>query len=168
MGGAAVRSGCLHTNYIRMPRLGSPSVAEYDLPKTFEAEVPDTNQKDEDVLRFIAEEIDSVPELEALLLLRQDRSTRWNAEDLAKRLYIDPGQTRNLLSDLSRKQLIAAPPEQPETYRYAPRSDEQDEFIGRVEAMYRREVVRISNLIHSKPSSAVRDFARAFRFTKEK
>jgi hypothetical protein len=40
--------------------------------------------------------------------------------------------------------------------------------MGRTEAVYRRQIVRISTLIHSKPSSAVRDFARAFRFTKEK
>jgi len=36
-----------------------------------------------------------------------------------------------------------------------------------VDETYRREVVRVSTLIHSKPSSPVRDFARAFRFTKE-
>jgi hypothetical protein len=34
--------------------------------------------------------------------------------------------------------------------------------------MYRREVVRVSNMIHAKPALALRDFAQAFRFTKEK
>lgn len=41
-------------------------------------------------------------------------------------------------------------------------------MISQLEAIYRREIVRISTLIHAKPSAAIRDFARAFRFTKEK
>ena len=55
-----------------------------------------------------------------------------------------------------------------EAYRYEPRSPETDTMIARVEAIYRHEIVRISTLIHAKPSAAIRDFARAFRFTKEK
>jgi hypothetical protein len=36
-----------------------------------------------------------------------------------------------------------------------------------VDATYRRELVRISSMIHSKPSPAVRQFARAFRLKKD-
>lgn len=114
------------------------------------------------------EEIDSVPELEALLLLRQYRSNSWTAIELAKRLYIDAEQTRALLNELSRKQLVQFTSEEPEAYRYQPRSPKTDALIARVEAVYRHEIVRISTLIHAKPSAAIRDFARAFRFTKEK
>ena len=129
--------------------------------------MPDSDEKDE-TLRFVVEEIDSVPELEALLLLWQQRSASWTVNDLAKRLYIDPEQTRALLAGLNRKQLVKMNPGEPETYRYESRSAEQDAMMGRVEAIYRREVVRISTLIHAKPSAAIRDFARAFRFTKDK
>lgn len=114
------------------------------------------------------QEIDSVPELEALLLLWEHRSRGWSAADLAKRLYIDAEQTRALLGGLTRKQFLTVTSGEPETYRYEPRSAERDTMIGQVEAIYRREIVRISTLIHAKPSAAVRDFARAFRFTKEK
>ncbi len=37
-----------------------------------------------------------------------------------------------------------------------------------VDAVYRKEVVRISSLIHSKAPAGVRDFARAFRIKKDK
>ena len=120
------------------------------------------------VLRFIVDEIDSVPELEALLLLWQDRPAVWNVADVARRLYIVPDQAQAVLADLSRKGMLAADPEQPDFYRYESTSAERDQLMGRTEAVYRRQIVRISTLIHSKPSSAVRDFARAFRFTKEK
>ena len=120
------------------------------------------------VLRFIVDEIDSVPELEALLLLWQDRPAAWNVADVARRLYIVPDQAQAVLADLSRKGMLAVDPEREDSYGYASRSAERDQLMGRTEAVYRRQIVRISTLIHSKPSSAVRDFARAFRFTKEK
>jgi DNA-binding MarR family transcriptional regulator len=120
------------------------------------------------VLRFVLDEIDSVPELEALLLLWQNRPAAWNVADVARRLYIVPQQAQAVLADLSRKGMLAADPERQDSYLYASTSAERDELMARTEAVYRRQIVRISTLIHSKPSSAVRDFARAFRFTKEK
>lgn len=122
----------------------------------------------DEVLRFVLDEIDTVPELEALLLLWQNRPAAWNAADIARRLYIDPNQAQALLAHLSRKGMVAADPDRADFYRYESRSAERDQLMGRTEAVYRRQIVRISTLIHSKPSSAVRDFARAFRFTKEK
>ena len=120
------------------------------------------------VLRFVLDEIDSVPELEALFLLWQNRPAAWNVADIARRLYIVPDQAQAVLVDLSRKGMLAVDPERPDLYRYESTSAERDQLMGRTEAVYRRQIVRISTLIHSKPSSAVRDFARAFRFTKEK
>ena len=120
------------------------------------------------VLRFVRDEIDSVPELEALLLLWQHRPAAWNVADVARRLYIAPDQAQAVLADLSRKGMLAVDPEREDSYGYASRSAERDALMAHTEAVYRRQIVRISTLIHSKPSSAVRDFARAFRFTKEK
>ncbi len=120
------------------------------------------------MIEFISEEIDSVPELEALLLVWRHRPKPWTAEDLAKRLYIPADDTRNLLLDLSRKELLTVIPGQPESFRYEMNSESRNGFMGRVEETYRREIIRISRLIHAKPSSAVRDFARAFRFTKQR
>jgi hypothetical protein len=102
------------------------------------------------------------------LLLWQNRPAAWNVADVARRLYIVPQQAQAVLADLSRKGMLAADPERQDSYRYASTSAERDELMARTEAVYRRQIVRISTLIHSKPSSAVRDFARAFRFTKEK
>jgi len=120
------------------------------------------------VLKFVLDEIDSVPELEALLLLWQNRPAAWNVADVARRLYIGPDEAQAVLADLSRKGLLTTDPEKPDSYRYESESAERNQLMGSTEAVYRRQIVRISTLIHSKPSSAVRDFARAFRFTKEK
>jgi hypothetical protein len=125
------------------------------------------NEKENEVFQFLIDEIDSIPELEALLLLWQSRPQTWTAPDLSGRLYIDAQRTREILFDLNRKQL-ATIEGGPQSYRYHSRSPEQDALMSGLEEVYRREIVRVSTLIHSKPSSAVRDFARAFRFTKEK
>ena len=42
------------------------------------------------VRRLILEAIDSVPELEALLLLRETRDTSWTPEAASARLYVSP------------------------------------------------------------------------------
>lgn len=120
---------------------------------------------DEDVIGFILDEIESVPQLEALLLLRNTRPRKWMVDELSKRLYISREAARSVLEDLSRKKLILLDPAD-STYHYAATED-RDRLIGLVDETYRRQIVRISQLIHSKPSAALRDFARAFRFTKD-
>lgn len=127
-----------------------------------------TNWDDSEVFRFIREEIDSVPELEALLLLWSSSPTGWSGRELAQRLYVNPEVANKLLADLARKKLIAPMPGAQGSYRYDSSSEEQNRLMGGVDATYRQEIVRISTMIHAKPSPAVRDFARAFRFTKEK
>jgi DNA-binding MarR family transcriptional regulator len=131
--------------------------------------VPDPTPAEVDqVLWFVTQEIDSVPELEALLLLWQSRPAEWAAPELAKRLYITTEQAEIVVADLTRKDLAAHVPDRAGFCRYQQRSAQQDELMARTETVYRKQIVRISSLIHSKPSSAIRDFARAFRFTKEK
>jgi predicted ArsR family transcriptional regulator len=126
---------------------------------------PENDGADPAVVQFILDEIESVPHLEALLLVRNSRPRKWTAEDLSKRLYISREGIRILLDDLIRRKLILV--ESAESTYYYAASEERDQVIGLVDETYRRQVVRVSQLIHSKPSAAVRDFARAFRFTKE-
>ena len=124
------------------------------------------NQERAEVDRFIAEQIDSVPHLEALLLLWRESSRAWTPETLSKRLWVTPAVARSVLNDLVRGQLLAADPDRDE-YRF--QSDpEKDYLLRSVDNIYRKEMIRISTVIHSKASSAVREFARAFRLKKER
>jgi DNA-binding MarR family transcriptional regulator len=73
--------------------------------------VPDPTPAEVDqVLGFVTQEIDSVPELEALLLLWQSRPAEWTAAELAKRLYITTEQAEIVVADLTRKGLAASCP----------------------------------------------------------
>jgi hypothetical protein len=121
-----------------------------------------------EVYEFIRERIESVPHLEALLLLWNSRPQPWSLENLTKRLYIAEDRVHAVLDDLIRDGLIAIVPGVPESYGYNSISIDQDQLLAAVDATYRREVVRIATLIHSRPPSSVRNFAKAFRFKKDR
>lgn len=122
-----------------------------------------------DVYEYIFENIDSVPHLEAVILLWNSRPVGWTAEELASRLYVPTERTVEILKDLIRQQLVQqTSPGSPTRFSYLPRSDEQNEWMIRVDTAYRREIVRISTMLHSKASPSVREFARAFRFKKDR
>ena len=121
-----------------------------------------------DVYEYILAKIDSVPHLEAVILLWNSRPVGWTAEELASRLYVPPERTAEILQDLIRQQLVQQTSASPPRFSYLPRSEEQNEWMFRVDTAYRREIVRISTMLHSKASSSVREFARAFRFKKDR
>jgi hypothetical protein len=122
----------------------------------------------EDVLRFITRRIDSVPHLEALLLLRENLSTAWTEEEISTRVYVSRDQARSILQDLARHGLITASTDFPDRYLYDSAWDEA-QIMPKVATAYRRHLVYVSSLIHSKASSeAVREFARAFQLKDDK
>jgi hypothetical protein len=117
-----------------------------------------------DVDRFIQDEIDTVPQLEALLLLWKSRPRAWQLRDLAAALYVSTDTTKSIVEPLERRNLIATNG----TGEYSYHSSERDALIAAVDQAYRRELIRISRMIHAKASSAVREFARAFIFKKDR
>ena len=117
----------------------------------------------EDVVAFIDDQIDSVPHLETLLLLFVEPSKRWTEGDVAARVYVDQGAARAILQDLVRRHLAAPAPEGAAAFQYDSRWDPDGTRMGAVARTYRRHLIRIATLIHSKASPAVRDFARAFQ-----
>jgi hypothetical protein len=121
-----------------------------------------------DVYDYILEKIDSVPHLEAVILLWNSRPVGWSADELASRLYVPSERATEIVQDLIRQQLVQQAPGPPPRFSYLPRSEEQNEWMFRVDIAYRREIVRISTMLHSKASSSVREFARAFRFKKDR
>jgi DNA-binding MarR family transcriptional regulator len=121
-----------------------------------------------DIDRFILEEIESVPHLEALLLISRDQEKRWSTEEMARFLYVSPESAQSILQDLSRRGLIAGSSDPTNLYYFDGSSEQRNALLRTLDQTYRRELIRISRMIHSKAASSVREFARAFRFTKEK
>ena len=121
----------------------------------------------EDIARFVLENIDSVAQLEALLLMRNPREQDWSVAALAARLYIQEEQTAQIVAVLRMQGVIGQTGTDPVRYRYAPVSPELGAMVDRVAEIYRTHLVPITNLIHSKPKPRIQQFADAFRIRKD-
>ena len=119
------------------------------------------------IRQFILDKIDSVAQMEALLLLRANAEQDWDAAAVAKRLYIDENQAGKTLARLLEEKLALAQPGEPAQYRYQPSSPELKQMVDRVAEIYSKQLVPVTNLIHSKPKNRVQEFADAFKFRKD-
>lgn len=122
----------------------------------------------ENVLQFIAAKIDTVPQLEALLLLWENPRREWSEQELAGRIYVSDEAAAAILQALHRRQLTATTNDSPPKYRYSTAWDPSGEVMSEVAGTYRRHLVPLATYIHSRASSAVREFARAFDLKKDR
>ncbi|MEW5915033.1 MAG: hypothetical protein AB1762_01450 [Gemmatimonadota bacterium] len=118
-----------------------------------------------EVDRFVLGFIDSVPHLEALLILWRTRPRVWTIAELAKALYLQARQTEAIAGDLTRDGFLVA---SSEGVQYAADAAEQDRLISAVDQTYRRETVRLSTMLHARGSRALRDFAQSFQLKRKK
>lgn len=121
----------------------------------------------ERVLRFLAEKIDDVPQLEALLLLWENSTRSWSCEEIAARIYVRSAVCMSTLQALVRRDLVTLD-ESSQRYQYNRAWDEDGSRMSEIAITYRRQLVQVTRFIHSRAPSSVREFARAFDFKKER
>ncbi len=104
-----------------------------------------------------------------MLLLRQDSGKAWSAKEVGSRLYIPEKKAAELLHELTEAGALAsnAGNADASTYSYSPSSAELHELIDKLAAVYAKQIIRVTNLIHSKSSSQVQQFADAFKLRKD-
>lgn len=112
--------------------------------------------------RLIAERIDSIPELEAVLLLREYRTREWTAAEAGARLYVSRTVAAHILSVLEARGFFSCTGQ---AYRYAPSADVES-AVDALATAYSNHLVSVTHLVHAKPSASVREFADAFRLRK--
>jgi DNA-binding IclR family transcriptional regulator len=122
-------------------------------------EIPDS------VRRLIAERIDSIPELEAVLLLREYGGREWTAAEAGQRLYVSKTVAAHILAVLEERGFLTR---NDQSYRYAPVSTDLETTVEELAHAYSHHLVAVTQLVHAKPSPSVREFADAFRFRKGK
>jgi hypothetical protein len=117
----------------------------------------------DDIHRFLHANIDSVEQLEVLLLLQRERDSDWTAESAARVLYSQPSSIAGRLASLQAKGLVA---NSGAGYRYAPKNDAVRDTVSRLAETYRERRVAVITVIASKPMENVRAFSDAFRLRK--
>ena len=117
-----------------------------------------------EVVNFLDRFIDSIPELETLLIMSDAPQRHWTRAAVAQRIYVSEDAAQSILEVLLRRRLIAA---SDAGYRFAPPDDSQRELVARVATTYRSNLVSVANFIHKKASVSVMEFARAFDLKKK-
>ena len=117
-----------------------------------------------EVRQFLFECIDSVAQLEALLLLRESPRQGWDISELARRLYIDEAEAAGILNGLVTCGLAVT---DGGVFRYHTRDDAHQQLVDNVALTYARYLVPVTKLIHDK-SLGIRKFADAFKFRKDR
>jgi hypothetical protein len=117
---------------------------------------------------FLAAHIDTVEQLEVLLLLHQAPDRTWTAEAVAQMLYSHSASVARRLESLTRHTLLAQEPGYPPTYRYAPTPASRDALVRCLAEVYRERRVAVITAIASRPMDNVRAFSDAFLFRKPK
>lgn len=120
----------------------------------------------DDVARFLLQHIDSVEQLEVLMLVRLSPDRSWSAGEMARELYSHPTSIAQRFQTLLGRGLLRE--SAPGHFQYAPRSADLDRVVGRVAETYRERRVAVVSLIASKPMENVKAFSDAFLIRRKK
>lgn len=119
------------------------------------------------VRRFLDENIDTVPQLETLLMMYESPDRGWLVADVASRNYISEQRAADTLHALQRRSLVIAE-ESPPRFRFNPPNDEVRAMVTELARCYQRKLSAVTELIHAKPSASIKEFARAFDLKKDR
>jgi len=120
---------------------------------------------------FVAGYIESVIQLEVLLVLYGSSERAWTAEALARELRIDPAWVDGQLAQLCAKGLLHCSEDGPRSYRYQPHTSELHQAMIDLSKAYADRRVSVISLIYSRPAEQPTDplksFSDAFRLRKD-
>jgi hypothetical protein len=120
----------------------------------------------EDVRQFLHQNIESVEQLEVLLLLWRTPERGWTSDEVTTAVYSHPSSVVRRLAMLLGQGLLRE--REPGCYQYAPRTPELHAAVTHLDHIYRERRVAVITLIASKPIENVRAFSDAFRFRRNR
>jgi hypothetical protein len=124
-----------------------------------------------DVVRLIADHLESVVQVEVLLLLVANPAKRFGAAEIGRELRVDPHWAGSQLAELAGRGMLEGNADPDPLYRYAPRSAELGRAIDGLARAYADRRVSVIGMIYSKPAKPkdpISTFADAFKLRKDK
>jgi hypothetical protein len=124
----------------------------------------------DDLNTFVLDHVDSIEQLEVLLLLWQRRERGWTASEVSQELRSAPESVAQRLKGLQNKKLLVVladqAPSAEAVYFFQPESEKAQALVERLSEMYKTRRFSVINLILSRPSDSIRTFADAFKIKK--
>jgi predicted ArsR family transcriptional regulator len=115
------------------------------------------------VRRFVQRRIDTVEQLEILLLLQHHADRSWNAARVADALQLTEPAAAEHLEALGRRDLLDVRLSSDVVYRYSPATAELAGIVAQVVDAYREHRGDVLRLVTGRRLRALRDFSDAFR-----
>lgn len=112
------------------------------------------------IRRFILMSIDSVPHLEAVLLLRVNPNADWDLKAIARELFIGEKQAGEMMDNLVKAGFVSL--NENALYSFQPASKKLRTVIAELSEFYAKNLIEVTNLIHSKINKQAQKFGDAF------
>lgn len=121
----------------------------------------------DELRRFILTSVPSVPFVEAMLLFMAREGSALTLDEIARGLYVPRAAAAQVVDALREAQIVAADAAGAEASRFAPASPELDAMARNLATFYARDLIGVTDLIHSRTARRAQQFADAFRIRKE-
>ena len=119
---------------------------------------------DSKVCEFIDRYIDSVEQLEILLLLKETSPRSWTAPQINEKIQSHLASVQERLAGLCKMNLVACAGD---VFAYPGTDSSQDETVAKLASIYLKRRIRVIELIFSRPKNKLRDFSDAFKIRKD-
>lgn len=119
------------------------------------------------VQKFILDHVNSVEQLETLLLLHRFPSSEFTVLDVSRSLYSSEDSIYRRMEDLRAIGLVTCVDAPAKRYRYSPPSNEVAATITGLAEAYQVRRVSVITMIFSKGTQNLRAFTDSFKFKKE-
>lgn len=117
------------------------------------------------IINFLSEFIETVSQLELLLLIYENKSIEWTADSVSKALRTHPSMAAKQMDILFYKGILNKRLDT--SYTYGPETQMLDETIVQLYSLYHVRPVAIVTFIYTKPDEKLKGFADAFKFIKD-
>lgn len=121
----------------------------------------------EAVRAFISRYIDSVAQLEILLLVYGEPEKVWTAGEVADNLRVNLSSVMDELASLCSRGLLTRSPEGMHRYRFASAVSDLSQEVQNLSQVYSDRRVTVITLISSKPVDRIRVFTDAFKLRRD-
>ena len=111
---------------------------------------------------FVARAIESIQQVEVLLLLRGTSERWWTAAEIARELGVSESTAAYDASALRARGLLAKQRETPPAYRYEPKNIQLLAGVESIAAAYRDQPLVVAKAISNRSARVLKTFADAF------
>lgn len=120
-----------------------------------------------DAVQDLLAQLDSIAQLEVLLLLKSNAPSVASASQIASELRIEAASAAEQLVQLRERGLLVETPLGSGLYRFGAATPELEKATEGLAACYADRRVAVVTLLHSRPPESVRALAAAFRIRQE-